>query len=145
MVLPVETAVRSLESAAEGRESGPKLAGRLADVRTLLASDLAWVEGELEAVTARGERPGREAARQLVASGGKRVRPMSLVLSAACFGPVSPAAREMALVSELIHSATLLHDDVIDDGRERRGVPAARTVWGNAVSVLAGDLLLVEA
>jgi octaprenyl-diphosphate synthase len=68
-----------------------------------------------------------------------------LLLSAACFGPVPSTARELALVAELIHSATLLHDDVIDDGTERRGAATSRTVWGNAVSVLAGDLLLVEA
>jgi octaprenyl-diphosphate synthase len=70
---------------------------------------------------------------------------MALLLSAACFGEVTEVAREAALVAELIHTATLLHDDVIDDGTERRGVPTARLLWGNGVSVLAGDLLLVEA
>jgi octaprenyl-diphosphate synthase len=56
-----------------------------------------------------------------------------------------PAARELAVVAEFVHTATLLHDDVIDDSPERRGKAAARTVWGNAVSVLAGDLLLTHA
>ena len=145
MVLPLETAVRSLMRSAEDQARDVKLLGRLGDLQALLEDDLAWVEATLVEATSRGERPGRDAAQHLVSRGGKRVRPMSLLLSAACFGKVPDAARELAVVAELVHSATLLHDDVIDDGMERRGGPTARTLWGNAVSVLAGDLLLVEA
>jgi octaprenyl-diphosphate synthase len=58
---------------------------------------------------------------------------------------VSPAARELAVVAELVHLATLLHDDVLDDSQMRRGAVAARCLWGNAVSVLSGDLLLTHA
>jgi octaprenyl-diphosphate synthase len=145
MVLPIETAVRSLTRSAEDQAKDAKLLRRLGDLSALLEDDLAWVEAALAEATSRGERPGRDAAQHLVTRGGKRVRPMALLLSAACFGEVSEAARELALVSELVHSATLLHDDVIDDGKERRGAPTSRTLWGNAVSVLAGDLLLVEA
>jgi octaprenyl-diphosphate synthase len=65
-------------------------------------------------------------------------------LAAACFGEVTAATRELAVVAELVHLATLLHDDVVDDGQERRGLSTARRVWGNAVSVLAGDLLLTH-
>jgi octaprenyl-diphosphate synthase len=79
------------------------------------------------------------------ARGGKQVRPLALLLSAACFGPMSPLAHELAVVVELVHSATLLHDDVIDEGMERRGAPTARRLWGNGISVLSGDLLLVSA
>lgn len=146
MVLPIETAVRSLEESVEDHgDAAGKISRRLSEVRTLLEADLAWVEKALAEATSRGEQPGCDAARHLVSRGGKRVRPMSVILAAACFGSVSPAVREMALVSELIHTATLLHDDVIDDGKERRGAATARMIWGNAVSVLAGDLLLVNA
>src|SRR5581483_1735134 len=90
-------------------------------------------------------RPATQAAKHLLAAGGKRVRPMVVLLSAAMFGPVPPPARDLAIVSELVHLATLLHDDVIDDGDERRGSITSRRVYGNAVSVLAGDLLLTHA
>jgi octaprenyl-diphosphate synthase len=69
---------------------------------------------------------------------------LALLLSSACFGPVPDVARELAVVAELIHSATLLHDDVVDEGLERRGAPTARRLFGNGVSVLAGDMLLVH-
>jgi octaprenyl-diphosphate synthase len=145
MVLPLRAAVQSLTPAAEDKAQDPKLAGRLAELRALLGDSLTFVETALQEATSRGEKPGRDAARHLVSLGGKRVRPMALLLSTACFGNVTSAAREMAVVVELIHTATLLHDDVIDDGTERRGAATARMLWGNAVSVLAGDLLLVEA
>jgi octaprenyl-diphosphate synthase len=144
MVLPVEAAVRSLSRSAEDQAPDQRLLSRLGALQQLLEDDLAWVEAALLEATSRGERPGRDAGRHLVARGGKRVRPMALLLSAACFGPVTEAARHAALVAELVHTATLLHDDVIDDGTERRGAPTSRLLWGNAVSVLAGDLLLVE-
>jgi octaprenyl-diphosphate synthase len=145
MTQPIEAALRSLSRSADEHDDDSKLKRRLADLQSLLADDLAWIESALGDATARGERPARDAARHLVLQGGKRVRPTALLLSAACFGTVPPTARELALVAELVHSATLLHDDVIDDGTERRGAATARTIWGNAVSVLAGDLLLVEA
>jgi octaprenyl-diphosphate synthase len=144
MVLPIDTAVSSLVRAAEDQAADGKLMGRLQDLKGLLEDDLAWVEATLLEATGRGERPGRDAARHLITRGGKRVRPMALLLSCACFGKISDVAREMAVVVELVHSATLLHDDVIDDGTERRGSATARLQWGNAVSVLGGDLLLVE-
>jgi octaprenyl-diphosphate synthase len=78
-------------------------------------------------------------------AGGKRVRPLStLLVTKACGGDVSRAI-PLAAAVELIHSATLLHDDVLDEGEERRGRPASRVLWGNLVSVLSGDLLLTSA
>lgn len=145
MAIPIDNAVRSLVETAHTAADAPRLTRRLSELQSLLGEDLAWLENALEESTSTGSAPGRDAARHLVRGGGKRIRPIALLLSTACFGPVTEPVREMALVSELIHSATLLHDDVVDDGHERRGVPSARLVWGNAVSVLAGDLLLVEA
>ncbi|MBM4362430.1 MAG: polyprenyl synthetase family protein [Deltaproteobacteria bacterium] len=137
--------MRSLARTAAVQAVDPNLVGRIQALRDFLDEELSWVEAALVEATAVGERPGRDAARHLVVRGGKRVRPIALLLSAACFGEVTTAARQLAVVAELVHTATLLHDDVIDEGTERRGAPTARRVWGNAVSVLAGDLLLVEA
>ncbi len=86
------------------------------------------------------------AAAQLVRAGGKRVRPLLTLLAARAAAPGLRARGRvaLALVSELVHSATLLHDDVIDDGLTRRGLPAPRVAYGNGVSVLAGDWLLTS-
>lgn len=144
MTQPIEAALASLElSASFAGDSG--LEQRLAEVQQVLGDDLSWVERALHEAAADGPSPAMDASRYMVSLGGKRVRPMALLLSAACFGAVPPASRHVAVCVELVHSATLLHDDVIDDGGERRGRPAARVVWGNAVSVLAGDLLLTHA
>lgn len=77
----------------------------------------------------------------LVEAGGKRVRPRLVFLAAGALGG-APFATEMALSTELLHSATLLHDDLVDDAETRRGQLAAFRKYGNAVSVLAGDYLL---
>jgi octaprenyl-diphosphate synthase len=142
--LPINGAITALRSAANQRGADERFHQRVLEMQTLLAEDLAEVEEALAEVAMDGTAPATLAARHLVGLGGKRARPMSLLLSTACFGPIPPWARELAVVSELIHSATLLHDDVIDEGMERRGAATARRLWGNAMSVIAGDLLLVH-
>jgi octaprenyl-diphosphate synthase len=138
-------AVSALRAAATVERVGDRTARRIADAHTIVGDDMAWVEAEIRRAADRGVAPGTQASADLVAAGGKRVRPLALLLSAACFGPVTQPARALAVVAELVHAATLLHDDVIDDADERRGRPASRRVFGNAVSVLAGDLLLTHA
>ncbi len=118
---------------------------RIAEVRALLGEDIEAVDRELARMTREGAAPATDSATHLLEAGGKRVRPLTVLLAAACFGAPPAGARDLAVVAELIHLATLLHDDVIDDGQERRGRPTPRRLWGNAVSVLAGDLLLTHA
>jgi octaprenyl-diphosphate synthase len=103
------------------------------------------IEDLIRARIALGVSPGAPSARHLFDAGGKRVRPLGLLLATACFGTIDSRARDLGAAAELVHMATLLHDDVIDDGDQRRGRQTSRRVWGNAVSVLAGDMLLVEA
>jgi octaprenyl-diphosphate synthase len=139
------TAVQALRETATAERVGARPAQRLADVHALFAEEMGWVDAELRLLASRGVTPATDSARHLLDAGGKRVRPLAVLLSAGCFGPIPAAARDLAVVSELIHLATLLHDDVLDDAPVRRGKPTARTLWGNAVSVLAGDLLLTHA
>jgi len=145
MPLAAQAAIQVLSHAAQERGAGSRLQDRLREVQGLLGEDLKWVERELNAVAQTGPTPANDAAVHLVKLGGKRVRPLALLLSAACTGGITEAARQMAVVSELVHSATLLHDDVIDEGLERRGATTSRRLWGNGISVLSGDLLLVHA
>ena len=81
----------------------------------------------------------------IVGSGGKRLRPMLLLLAAKALGDVSNNHLLLAAVIEFIHTATLLHDDVVDDSDLRRGKESANAVWGNAASILVGDYLYSSA
>jgi octaprenyl-diphosphate synthase len=110
-----------------------------------LEESLLELELQLERAIRDAEQKLQAAARHLVAAGGKRVRPTVTLLAAGACGGELRAAVPYAVAAELTHSATLLHDDVIDDGPERRGLPASRVIWGNAVSVLSGDWLLTRA
>jgi octaprenyl-diphosphate synthase len=81
----------------------------------------------------------------LQAGGGKRLRPALLLLINRLFGPSTDCAKRLAAVVEMIHTATLVHDDVIDYAKTRRGRPSTNVVWGNHTSVLAGDWLYMQA
>jgi octaprenyl-diphosphate synthase len=81
----------------------------------------------------------------IVQAGGKRVRPMLLLLVARALGSDSPERHELAAVVEFIHTATLLHDDVVDESDLRRGRKTANAMFGNAASVLVGDFLYSRA
>jgi len=82
---------------------------------------------------------------QVVRAGGKRLRPLLVLLSCAAAGGDPARAITMATGVEVVHLASLMHDDVIDEARERRGRPAARQRWGNRASILVGDLLIAQA
>ncbi len=86
-----------------------------------------------------------ELARHLIAAGGKRIRPMLTLVAAQLCGYPGTAHIELATAVEFIHTATLLHDDVIDESDLRRGAATANAVWGNKAPVLVGDFLFSRA
>jgi len=77
-----------------------------------------------------------------VTRSGKMIRPGLLLLGGACLGTISDEHIRVAAMVEMIHDATLLHDDVIDDGQTRRGIPTINRLWGNESAVLLGDFVL---
>ncbi|MEU6545896.1 polyprenyl synthetase family protein [Streptomyces sp. NPDC046859] len=112
-----------------------------ADVQAGLA---AVEEGLLEAT--KSEVPFiTGAAQHLVRAGGKRFRPLLVMLAARFGDPYAPGIVPSAVVVELTHLATLYHDDVMDEAEVRRGVDSANTRWGNSVAVLTGDFLFARA
>jgi len=118
-----------------GVPSFGRIAGPLAQVRERIHQGLSanGADGELT--------PFLD---HLQACGGKMLRPGLVLLAGECFGPVRPEHIQVAAMVEMIHHATLLHDDVIDEGRQRRGLPTANRLWGNESAVLLGDFVLSQ-
>ena len=142
MNLPASPLATQAASAASARpEAGPPaidhataiVVGELHDVETrlieLLQSSIAIIP---------------ELSGQLAFAGGKRFRPLVALLAARAAGFIDPVRITVAAVGELLHTATLLHDDVIDSGEYRRGRPTARMQFGNGMAVLTGDFCLAR-
>jgi octaprenyl-diphosphate synthase len=110
----------------------------------LVREDLALVEQEIAAQNSAAIEPVCEISSYLREGGGKRLRPALLLLAAGASGYRGNSAIRLGAVVEMIHSATLIHDDVIDGADTRRGRPSANARWGNHMSVLAGDWLYMQ-
>ena len=115
------------------------------EIFELLRDDLAAIEREFGRDTVSNVEAITEIGEYLRAGGGKRIRPALLLLSSKLFGYEGRGAVKLGAVVEIIHTATLVHDDIIDEAQTRRGRPAANTQWGNAKCVLAGDWLYMQA
>jgi octaprenyl-diphosphate synthase len=115
------------------------------EVFELLREDLAAIEREFGRDTVSGVRAITDIGEHLRAGGGKRIRPALLLLAAKLFPHDERSAIRLGAVVEIIHTATLVHDDIIDEAKTRRGRPAANTQWGNSKCVLAGDWLYMQA
>src|SRR3954467_2357378 len=111
----------------------------------LLREDLSAIEREFGRDTVSNVGAITEIGEHLRAGGGKRIRPALLLLAAKLMGYEGRGTIKLGAVVEIIHTATLVHDDIIDEAKTRRGRPAANTQWGNSKCVLAGDWLYMQA
>lgn len=115
------------------------------EIFDLLRDDLAAIEQELGRDASSSVSTITEIAEYLREGGGKRIRPSVLLLSARLLGYSGLSAIRLGSVVEMVHTATLVHDDIIDGADTRRGRPSANTTWGNEKCVLAGDWLYMQA
>jgi octaprenyl-diphosphate synthase len=111
----------------------------------LLRRELLAVEAALAQASASQVELISLAARHILNAGGKRFRPQLALLAALAFDHAGPMAVSMAAAMELVHTATLVHDDIVDESDSRRGRATANFFWGNSASVLMGDFLVIKA
>src|SRR2546426_110385 len=110
-----------------------------------LGDDLALVEGVMRDQLASASEVLSALGDHVLGSGGKRMRPALILLAAELCGYTGPRRIHVAAAVELLHTATLLHDDVVDLSELRRGRPSANALWGNRRAVLAGDYFYARA
>src|SRR5579885_2699188 len=115
------------------------------EIFEMLHDDLVAIEREFGRDTVSNVEAITEIGEYLRGGGGKRIRPALLLLSSKLFNYEGRGAVKLGAVVEIIHTATLVHDDIIDEAQTRRGRPAANTQWGNSKCVLAGDWLYMQA
>src|SRR5512140_3027814 len=114
------------------------------EVFELLRDDLAAIEREFGRDTVSNVSAITDIGEYLRGGGGKRIRPALLLLSSKLFHCNERSVTRLGAVVEIIHTATLVHDDIIDEAQTRRGRPSANTQWGNSKCVLAGDWLYMQ-
>jgi octaprenyl-diphosphate synthase len=115
------------------------------EILDLVKNDLERVEREINLESVASVDAVTTICRYLQAGGGKRLRPILVLLASKLVAGVTDGSVRMAAVVEMIHTATLVHDDVIDIAETRRGRPSSNTIWGNHTCVLAGDWLYMQA
>ena len=118
---------------------------RLASIRRPVEADLVEVDARIVENLESKVPLIRETGEYLISRGGKRLRPLLALLAARAFGYEGRAHVDAAVIIEFIHTATLLHDDVVDRSTMRRGSETANSIWGDEVSVLVGDFLFSRA
>ena len=114
-------------------------------ISTLQFPELLFVEDKLQVVLSKADGLIQQTCVSLLQSGGKRIRPLLTLYSGMCFAPLNPPMIQAAVAVELIHMASLVHDDVIDKSATRRGKPTVNSLYGDHAAILTGDYLFAEA
>ncbi len=135
--------IRSIHSVSGSKKKAPDIL--LRDALSLVDADMNAINLHIQSQLSSDVPLIQEIGRYIVAAGGKRLRPVTVVLSAHALNYKGTAHIDLAAVIEFIHTATLLHDDVVDDSALRRGRETANELWGNSASVLVGDFLYSRA
>jgi heptaprenyl diphosphate synthase len=114
-------------------------------VKSLQFPELLLVEDQLQEVLNKADGLIQKTCVNLLQSGGKRIRPLLTLYSGMCFRPLNPLMIKASVAAELIHMASLIHDDVIDESETRRGKPTTNSLHGDHAAILTGDYLFAEA
>ena len=114
-------------------------------IPALQVSELLFVEDQLQLVLDKADGLIQQTCVSLLQAGGKRIRPLLTLYSGMCFAPLNPLMIQAAVAAELIHMASLIHDDVIDESSTRRGKPTINALHGDHAAILTGDYLFAEA
>lgn len=118
---------------------------RIEEIWERYRPDLNRTEEKIREILSTVEPAISEVGNHLLSSGGKRIRPILVILSSRLFGVSDDNVSTLACSVEFIHTASLIHDDVVDGAVLRRGRPAAHSIWGNQVVILVGDFLYANA
>jgi octaprenyl-diphosphate synthase len=138
---PIITTIRRLEALMTPMPADASRPADFAQVRDLASADMQRVDALIRQRLSSDVVLINQIADHIIASGGKRLRPMLHVLAAGAAGYQGERHTKLAAIIEFIHTSTLLHDDVVDESDLRRGRKTANALWGNAASVLVGDFL----
>ena len=143
--MPAEIAIIAPDEAENGETPADATADALQPIYELVADDFAAVNRLIPAQLTSDVDLVEEIGQYIVESGGKRLRPLLVLLASRCCGYGAADHIKLAAIIEFLHTATLLHDDVVDHSVLRRGRATANATWGNAPSVLVGDFLYSRA
>jgi len=117
---------------------------KLEDIYRPVQEELAAVDRHLLALSESENKPLAEAVSEILKAGGKRLRPALLLMAAKACGYTGERSIRLAVVLELVHTTSLVHDDVVDCANLRRGVATVNSTWGNKIAVLVGDCLYAK-